>query len=160
MKRDPELPLHTREQFDFIADAPLDVAWPLFGAQGERAWSADWHPMFVWPAEPVDKQGMVFTVGKGDQTAVWVNTCFDRASNRIQYVYFLKDALVTVITLALRAMGQTTHVEVVYERTSLSPSVNDTVGRLAESDRVAGPDWGRQINQNLRPIVPAEGISL
>jgi hypothetical protein len=75
MKRPSQLPLHTREQFDFIADAPLDVAWPLFGAQGERAWSANWHPLFVWPAEPADKQGMVFTVGEGGQTAVWVNTC-------------------------------------------------------------------------------------
>jgi hypothetical protein len=149
MKRHWEPPLHTRAQFDFIADAPLDVAWPLFGAEGERAWSADWHPMFVWPAAPADQQGMVFTVAHGDKTAVWVNTCLDRTRNQIQYVYFLPDALVTVISLALRPTGQTTRVEVVYERTALTSAINDTVSRLAASDRVAGPDWSRQINRHL-----------
>jgi len=41
--------VHTREQFEFIADAPLDVAWPLFGADAERAWAPDWDPAFIWP---------------------------------------------------------------------------------------------------------------
>src|ERR1700738_4790174 len=121
MKRDWEPPLHTRAQFDFIADAPLDVAWPLCVDEGDRAWSADWQPMFVWPAAPTDQQGMVFTVAHGDKTAVWVNTCFDRAANRIQYVYVVPDVLVTVITLALRPTGQATRVDVVYERTALTP---------------------------------------
>jgi hypothetical protein len=143
--------VRTREQFDFIADAPLDVAWPLFGAEGERAWAADWHPMFVWPAAPADQQGMVFTVAHGDKTAVWVNTCFDRAANRIQYVYVVPDVLVTVITLALRPTGQATHVDVVYERTALTPTANDAVKRLAAADKVAGPEWGRQINRHLHP---------
>jgi hypothetical protein len=141
--------VHTRRQFDFIADAPLDVAWPLFGAEGERAWAADWHPIFVWPAAPADQQGMVFTVAHGDKTAVWVNTCFDREANRIQYVYVVPDVLVTVITLALRPTGQATHVEVVYERTALTPTANDTVKRLAAADKVAGPEWSRQINRHL-----------
>jgi hypothetical protein len=56
---------------------------------------------------------------------------------------------VTVITLALRPTGQATHVEVVYERTALTPSANDTVKRLAAADKAAGPDWGRQINRYL-----------
>jgi hypothetical protein len=141
--------VHTRGQFEFIADAPLDVAWPLFGAEGERAWAADWHPTFVWPAALADQRGMVFTVAHGDKTAVWVNTCFDREANRIQYVYVVPDVLVTVITLALRPTGQATHVEVVYERTALTPTANDTVKRLAAADKAAGPDWGRQINRHL-----------
>ena len=29
--------LHTREQFSFDVGASLDVAWPLFGAERERA---------------------------------------------------------------------------------------------------------------------------
>lgn len=149
MTRHRHPPLHTREEFNFIADAPLDVAWPLFGAEGERAWADDWHPVFVWPTVPADQHGMVFTVAHGCKTAVWLNTCFDRAAKRIQYVNFLPDAFVTVITLALRPTGQATHVEVVYERTALNPTANETVKRLAATDKVSGTHWCRQINQHL-----------
>ena len=141
--------LHTREQFGFIAQAPLDVAWPLFGAEGERAWAKDWHPQFVWPTVPEDRHGMVFTVAHGNRPAVWVNTCFDRAANRIQYAYFLADAFVTVITLAMRASGPATHVEVLYERTALNPAANETVRKLAATDKLSGPHWCLQINQYL-----------
>lgn len=149
MTRHLEPPLHTREEFYFIANAPIDDSWQLFGAEGERAWADDWHPVFVWPTVPADQHGMVFTVGLGSKTAVWVNTCFDRAANRIQYVYFLPDAFVTVITLALRPMEQATRVEVVYERTALTPASNATVERLAATDKVSGPHWCRQVNQHL-----------
>ncbi|MDP9091071.1 MAG: hypothetical protein M3O26_20340 [Pseudomonadota bacterium] len=149
MTRHRELPLHTREEFDFIASAPLEVAWQLFGAEGERAWADDWHPVFVWPTVPADQYGMVFTVAHGYQTAVWVNTCFDRAATRIQYVNFLPHAYVTVITLALRPTGQATQVEVVYERTALTPTANETVQRLAANDKALGAHWCRQINQHL-----------
>lgn len=147
----PAQPLHTREEFDFTVEAPLDVAWPLFGAEGERAWADDWHPRFVWPSVAADQHGMVFTVAHGHATAVWVNTCFDRGANRIQYVYFLPDAFVTVITLALSPSRKATHVGVVYERTALTPTANDTVRRLAATDKGSAPHWCRQIKQHLRP---------
>jgi len=48
-------PLHTCEQFAFIANAPLDVTWPLFGAEKERVWAPGWNPVFVWPATALDQ---------------------------------------------------------------------------------------------------------
>jgi hypothetical protein len=103
-------PLHTCEQFAFTAHAPLHVTWPLFGADRERVWAPDWNPVFVWPVNPIDQEGMVFKVLRGDKTAVWVNTAFDRAANLIQYVYMLPDVLVTVITLQLAPIAQSTRV--------------------------------------------------
>ncbi|HEY0801874.1 MAG TPA: hypothetical protein VGD54_13595 [Steroidobacteraceae bacterium] len=148
MKTDLQL-LHTREQFDFIADAPLDVTWPLFGADAERAWAPDWQPIFIWPATATDKEGMVFKIAHGDQTAVWVNTAFDRMANRIQYVYVIPDVVATVITLKLVPIRSSTHVEVIYERTALTGAANETVSKMAGRDKIAGPEWSRQVNDHL-----------
>jgi hypothetical protein len=52
--------LHTAQFFEFIADAPLEKAAPLFGAALERAWAPGWNPSFVWPAAGHDQEGMVF----------------------------------------------------------------------------------------------------
>ncbi len=142
--------VHTREQFEFFADAPLDAAWPLFGAVAEQDWAPDWHPAVIWPATATDEEGMVFEVTQGGHTAVWVNTALDRAASRIQYVYVIPDLVVTVITLKLTQTGPSTHVAVTYERTALADAAGEAVGQMAARDKVAGPEWARQINNYLR----------
>jgi hypothetical protein len=143
---------HTHEQFEFVVNWPIDVAWPLFGALRERDWAPDWDPEFVWPAMPADQQGMVFNIVRGETTAVWVNTSFDRAANRAQYVYFIPDVVVTVITLALTQIGSSTRVEVSYERTALSEKAGDLVSQMAARDKMAGPEWCAQIDAHLRCV--------
>ena len=142
--------VHTREQFEFIADAALDVVWPLFGAYAERAWAPDWDPTFIWPEAGTDQEGMVFKVVQGDRTAVWVNTALDRAANRIQYVCVIPDLVITVITLRLSQTGPATHVAVTYERTALADAAGEAVTQMAGRDKVAGPEWAQQINHYLR----------
>jgi hypothetical protein len=141
--------LHTREQFSLVADAPFDIAWPLFGAHKERAWAPDWEPLFLWPEKALDQEGMVFKVGHGLKTATWVNTAFDRMRRRIQYVYVIPDVVVTVITLKLTPNRRSTLVDVVYERTALAAAANEVVKDMATHDRSAGPDWSAQINSHL-----------
>jgi hypothetical protein len=63
--------MHFRNNFSFVAQAPIDVAGPLFGADKERVWAPDWNPVFLWPQDAGDQPGMVFTVAHGDKTAVW-----------------------------------------------------------------------------------------
>jgi hypothetical protein len=145
---DPAL-LHTREQFSLVAQAPFEIAWPLFGADKERAWAPDWEPVFLWPEKAFDQEGMVFIIGHGDKDAVWVNTAFDRVAGRIQYVYVIPDVVVTVITLKLLPDGQATNIEVTYERTALAVAANERVRSMAAGDRGAGKEWSRQINSHL-----------
>jgi hypothetical protein len=142
--------VRTREQFEFIADAPLDIAWPLFGAEAERAWAPDWHPDFIWPVTAADEEGMVFKVAQGDHTAVWVNTALDRVASRIQYVYVIPDLVVTVITLKLEQTGPSTRVAVTYERTALADAAGEAVSQMAARDKMAGPEWAQQVNHHLR----------
>ncbi|HEX4584979.1 MAG TPA: hypothetical protein VH183_09130 [Burkholderiaceae bacterium] len=148
--------LHTHEEFDFVVNAPVDVAAPLFGAEAERAWAPDWDPAFVWPQTPSDRPGMVFKVSHGDRTAVWVNTAFDRVANRIQYVYVIPDIVVTVVTLGLTPRQTSTHVAVTYERTALTQDANERVRQMAARDAASGPEWGRQINDCLKTRPPVE----
>jgi hypothetical protein len=141
--------LHTREQFSLVANAPFEIAWPLFGADNERAWAPDWHPVFLWPEKALDQEGMVFMIRQGDKDAVWVNTAFDRMAGRIQYVYVIPDLVVTVITLKLSPGGHATNIEVIYERTALAAAANERVRSMADDDRCAGKEWSRQINGHL-----------
>jgi hypothetical protein len=141
--------LHTREHFCLVANAPFEVAWPLFGADKERAWAPDWDPIFLWPDKAFDQEGMVFKVRHAEKTAVWVNTAFDLTERRIQYVYVIPDVVVTVVTLKLMPQSGLTAVDVVYERTALKCAANETVQEMAARDRLAGEEWSRQINQHL-----------
>jgi hypothetical protein len=141
--------VHTHEEFEFLVGAPIDVAWPLFGADREREWAPGWQPEFVWPATAADQPGMVFKIAHGDTTAVWVNTSLDRTANRAQYVYFIPDVVVTVITLELTELGSSTRVGVSYERTALTENAGELVRQMAARDQVAGPEWCGQINRLL-----------
>lgn len=146
--------LRTSENFAFVANAPLERVFPLFGAAGERAWAEDWNPQFVWPADLEDREGMVFQVAHGGGTATWVNTIFDREANRVQYVYVLPDIVATTITLRLTPRREATHVAVRYERTALSADADAVVRRMAEQDSKAGPEWEAQINRFLAAVAP------
>jgi hypothetical protein len=140
---------HTEETFSFTARGKMEDVVPLFGADKERVWSPGWNPKFIHPVPAADEPGMVFTVAHGHLKAAWVNTDFDLKNGKIQYVYVIPDALVTVITLRLQPQGDHTQVEVHYDRTALSAEGDARVGHMAEGDRASGPDWEKQVNDYL-----------
>jgi hypothetical protein len=142
-------PVHTSEQFTFLANARLTDVFPLFGADTERVWAPGWEPRFVWPAIPTDRAGMVFQTPHGNKVVTWVNTAFDASTGRVQYVYVLPEVVATVITLQLHAQDAATEVIVRYERTSLSPDSDAMVKTMAEHDRAQGEVWASQINTYL-----------
>jgi hypothetical protein len=140
---------HTEAKFAFTARGRMEQVAPLFGADKERVWSPGWNPQFVHPAPAGDEKGMVFTVAHEHLKAAWVNTEFDLQNGRIQYVYMIPDALVTVITLQLRPEGDRTQVEVEYDRTALSAEGDAHVRHMAEGDRTSGPKWEKRLNEYL-----------
>ncbi len=141
---------HTRTEFHFTADGPLEQVAPLFGANEERKWSPDWNPQFIYPQPARDQPGMVFKVIHGQHEAVWVNTAFDLAAGHIQYAYILNDAMATLIDIHLtRESAQKTGVTVVYERTALIPEANEHVQHFAKGDERAGKEWEEAINSYL-----------
>jgi hypothetical protein len=140
-------PAHVVNSFTFTVHAPLAQTAPLFGAIGERPWSGKhWNPTFIYPQPEKDIPGALFTVPHGPHISTWVNTVFDLAAGRMQYVVFIPDALVTIIDVHLTALDpSTTQVDVTYTRTALDPAVNDDVEAMGADDKQSGPHWSSAI---------------
>jgi hypothetical protein len=155
----PENLLHTQTRFTLQVPAPYREAAPLFGPLGERAWAGThWDPKFIFPLPAKDLEGAVFTVKHGPFRAVWVNTAFDLAGRHFQYVYFLPDVMVTTIDVRFEPVKvDSTRVDVVYTRTSLTEAGNEPVAAMTEGDRGAGADWQRAIDGHFakpKPVAP------
>jgi hypothetical protein len=144
--------VHVRNEFEFTVHAPYRLTAPLFGPEGERVWAkGHWDPHFLYPQPALDTQGAVFTVRHGHHQAYWVNTSFDMDARHFQYVYFIPEAMVTLIDVRFLELDPTnTKVNVAYERTALTPDGNEHVKELGNMDRENGKEWGTAINDYLR----------
>ncbi len=143
---------HVSNSFRFLVHAPLGRAATLFGPEKERSWAGKhWNPEFLYPQPAKDEQGAVFTVQHGRHKSVWINTLFDLAGGRLQYVYFIPDTLVSTVDVKLTSLdASSTTVEVTYVRTALQIAANDDVRALGDSDRDNGPHWQEAIEAYLR----------
>jgi hypothetical protein len=146
-----EAPAHVRNSFQFVVAAPLGRAAGLFGPEGERCWAGPhWNPEFLHPQPAQDIEGAVFTVQHGPHKSVWVNTVFDLAGGRMQYVSFIPDTLVSTVDVRLATLTpSTTKVEVTYVRTALDAAANEDVLAMGKRDAGNGPEWQKAIEDSL-----------
>ena len=147
-------PAHVSNDFHFVIQASMRRAATFFGPEAERCWAGPhWNPEFLYPQPGKDIQGAVFRVKQGEAEAVWVNTLFDVARGRMQYVCFVPDSLVFIVDVRLTSLtASTTNVEVTYARTALHPAENDTVEALGSNDRESGPHWQQAIQSCLADL--------
>lgn len=144
----PAAAAHVTNSFHFTVAAPMSRIAPLFAPVAEREWAGDdWQPSFLWPQPERDTQGGVFTLDHGSTKSIWINTLFDPAAGRMQYVYVIPNVLTTVIDVRVTApdAGHTA-VDVTYTRTALDPAHNAEVLHRGEADRGSGPEWKSQID--------------
>jgi hypothetical protein len=148
---------HAKSEFTFTVQAPMAVAFPLFGPEGERPWAGPhWNPQFIYPQPAKDVEGAVFLVnhghfGHGHRSATWVNTAFDPQAGHAAYVYVIDGKLATRIDVQLTPVNAVaTSVRVMYERTALSPSVNPDIAEMAQTDPKMGPEWEKSIGEYLK----------
>jgi hypothetical protein len=106
-------------------DASIDMVFPMFTPEGEKAWAAGWNPEYVFPADGKTTQGMVFrTQHSGPKT--WVMTLYDPQQHRAEYVNFGPDLVVQVL-VNCRSEGGGTLAAVTYVHTGLTEKGNKTV---------------------------------
>jgi hypothetical protein len=142
--------LHVSNTFEFTIAAPLSTVAPLFGAQRERVWAEGWNPQFIYPEPAEDKAGAIFTIQHGGHTSTWITTIFEPGNGHIQHVYFIPDAMAVLIDIRLQSVDSAkTRVRVTYERTALSPELNDHVRKIGEQDASSGPHWQKAISDYL-----------
>jgi hypothetical protein len=143
------LPAHVTNTFRLIVRAPLSRAAMLFGPNGERCWAGPhWNPEFLYPQPGQDVQGAVFTVQHGPHRSVWVNTLFDAAGGRMQYVSFIPEKVVSTVDVRLTPLdASSTGVEVTYARTALIVAANDDVQAMGKRDGESGSEWQEAIER-------------
>jgi hypothetical protein len=89
-------------------------------------------------------------VQHGSHTSAWVNTLFDLAEGRMQYVSFLVGSVVSTVDVRLTPLDSSiTRLEVTYVRTALNAAANEDVRAMGVSDHDSGPDWQEAIARCL-----------
>ncbi len=143
---------HVSNSFRFTVHAPLGRIAPLFGPEAERSWAGQhWDPEFLYPQPAEDIQGAVFTIQHGLHKAIWINTLFDLAAGRMQYVYVIPGVLATTVDVRLTPVdASATTVDVTYVRTALQADSNDNVHAMGEHDSKSGPEWQQGIEAWLK----------
>ena len=133
----------------FHIEASIDLVFPLFTPEGEKAWAAGWNPQYVFPADGRTTQGMVFrTQHSGPKT--WLMTLYDPAHHRAEYANFSSD-LVIQVSVNCRSEGKSTVAEVSYVHTALTDSGN----KLADDYTQEHHDqqmqhWKQSIDEAMR----------
>ena len=144
-------PAHVSNSLHFQVKSSFSEAAVLFGPEAERSWAGPhWEPEFLHPhpgaGSTPDIQGAVFTVQHGTHKSIWVNTLFDLAAGRMQYVAFIADHMVSTVDVRLNVIDpRTTGVDVTYIRTALTPEANADVEAQGRKDRDSGPEWQQAI---------------
>src|SRR5262249_21793535 len=102
----------------FHLDAPLARVFPLFTAEGERAWAPGWEPRVLSGAE---ERGSVFVTSSHSRTVTWVVTDYRPAEGRVSYARLAHDSNIGLIdVLCTPAPQGGTDVSVRYTLTPVS----------------------------------------
>jgi hypothetical protein len=139
------------QSFTIELNGSVAEVTPLFGPVREAEWAPDWSPHFIYPAQGVQREGVVFTTTGGQKERLWLLTTYDVRSGRVEYV---------VVTPAFTANEIKIHVvpagdrhckaTITYRRSALAPEENEEVVKLdahwAEEQRV---HWETAINEAL-----------
>jgi Polyketide cyclase / dehydrase and lipid transport len=140
----------------FHLDAPLAKVFPLFTAQGERAWALGWEPRILSGAE---ERGSAFTTTTHDgNTVTWVVIDYRPAEGRASYARLVQDSNIGIVDVACTEVaGGGTDVTVRYTLTALSEAGESFVARfLADPHYTAMiEEWRVATSKALRlPVAP------
>ena len=125
---------------------------PLFGPVREAEWAPDWSPRFIYPAQGVQREGVVFTTSRGHGSdRLCLLTTYDVGNGRVEYVVVTPAFTANEIKIRVVPDGeQHSKATITYRRSALAPEGNDEVAKLdahwAERQR---SHWETAINEAL-----------
>jgi len=135
----------------FHLNAPLARVFPLFTAQGERAWAPGWEPRILSGAE---ERGSAFiTTAHSGSTVTWIVTDYRPTEGRVSYARLVQDSNIGIVDVTCTAPASGgTDISVRYTLTAVSETGDAFVSQfLAEQHyRTMIEEWRVATSKALR----------
>jgi len=103
----------------FHLEAPVQRVFPLFTAEGERAWAPGWEPRILSGS---NERGSVFiTTAHNGGTVTWIVTDYRPAAGRVSYARLVQDSNIGIVdVICSTPAGGGTDISVRYTLTAVS----------------------------------------
>ena len=113
----------------FHLNAPLQQVFPLFTAEGERAWAPGWEPRILSGSR---ERGSAFiTAGHHGSTVTWIVTDYRPAEGRVSYARLVQDSNIGIVDVVCTTpAGGGTDVSVRYTLTAVSEAGKSFVAQF------------------------------
>ena len=139
----------------FHLDAPLARVFPLFTANGERAWAPGWEPRILSGAE---ERGSAFiTAAHGGGAVTWIVTDYQPAQGRVSYARLVQDSNIGLVDVSCAEARGGTDVSVRYTLTAVSEAGEAFVAQFLADEHYTKmiAEWQAATRQALRlPATP------
>jgi len=119
---------------DFHLDAAPARVFPLFTAEGERAWAPSWEPEML---SGDTERGSVFRTRSHDKTVTWIVTDYDAGAHRVSYARLVDGSNMGLVDVNCAADGAGTRVSVRYTLTPVAAAGDAAVAHLLDPERYA-----------------------
>jgi hypothetical protein len=112
----------------FHLEAPLARVFPLFTADGERAWAPGWEPRILSGAE---ERGSAFiTTAHNGAMVTWIVTDYRPAQGRVSYARLVHDSNIGLVDVSCTEAHGGTDVSVRYTLTAVSEAGKSFVAQF------------------------------
>lgn len=115
----------------FRLDMTADAAFPLFTAEGERAWVPGWAP--VYPDGAVHEVGQVFLTGSDAEATIWTVVRADPAARRSTFARITPGRRAGTVDVRVEPDGDGCRVHVAYDMTALTEDAEAALGGYGEA---------------------------
>jgi hypothetical protein len=127
-------------------DAPKEATAAAFGPVSESVWAPSFQPQFVYPEQPAQVAGAVFTTGKG---RVWLLHDYDIAAGLVQYVTVDEHTAVT-LTIRVNAAASGSDATMVYDVVALDSAGRDHLAEMQQHSHELSAHMQHAIGEFLK----------
>jgi len=116
----------------FHLDAPLARVFPLFTANGERAWAPGWEPRILSGGE--ERGSSFITTAHNGSRVTWIVTDYRPAQGRVSYARLMQDSNMGLVDVSCTQTRGGTDVSVRYTLTAVSEAGESFVAQFLEDE--------------------------
>ena len=148
--------MHVERTGSLLLPAGRARVFPLFTAEGERAWVPGWQPQYLHPDHPSNEEGTVFRTDHGGEETLWIVIRHAPDEGLATYGRFTPGSrLGTVHVACVETSPSETRVTVTYRMTALSAGGADVLrGMTPDAYRAMLDQWQSLILPTLAGPAP------